>query len=123
MTTTMSWQRNHQCHPPLHDPGGHPQLYDPEGDPGDEPGDPLLRRDPTPTTVKPQRRRLRFLRACRHDTPGEARSWRRHLSARGRYMLLLKMMRRMKKTTRVKKRKRKMKKDLPRGGMTTLAPM
>ena len=86
---TMSWQRNHLCHPQLHDPGDHPQLYDPEGDPGDEPGDPLLRRDPTPTTVKPQRRRLRFLRACRHDTPGEARSWRRHLSARGRYMLLL----------------------------------
>ena len=86
---TMSWQRNHLCHPQLHDPGDHPQLYDPEGDPGDEPGDPLLRRDPTPTTVKPQRRRLRFLRACRHDTPGEARSWRHHLSARGRYMLLL----------------------------------
>src|SRR5271169_4582002 len=34
--------------------------------------------------------------------------------------MMRRMMRRMKKTTRVK-RKRKMKKDLPRGGMTTLA--
>src|SRR3954465_6397707 len=43
--------------------------------------DPLLRRDPTPAAAKPRSRHLSFLRACLHDTPGGALSWRHHLSA------------------------------------------
>jgi hypothetical protein len=42
LTTATSYQHHHQCPPPL---------YDPEDEPGDEPGDPLLRRDPTPAAV------------------------------------------------------------------------
>lgn len=71
MTTATSWQHNRQCHPPL---------YDSEGNPGDEPGDPLLHRDPTPAAVELWSRHLSFLRACLHDTPGGALSWHHHLS-------------------------------------------
>jgi len=80
MTTRTSWQHNRHCQPLLHDPGGHPPLYDHEGDPGDEPGDPLLHRDPTPAAVELWSRHLSFLRACLHDTPGGALNWRHHLS-------------------------------------------
>ena len=44
-------------------------------------GTPLLRRDPTPAAAKPRSHHLGFLRACLHDTPGGALSWRHHLSA------------------------------------------
>src|SRR5271156_4495623 len=57
MTTATSWQHNHECH-----------------DPGDEPGTPLLYRDPTPAAVKPRSRHLSFLHACLHGTPGGALS-------------------------------------------------
>ena len=80
MTTATSWQHNRQCYTPLHDPGAHLPLYDPEGDPGDEPGDPRLHRDPTPAVIELWSRQLSFLRACLHDTPGGALSWRHHLS-------------------------------------------
>jgi hypothetical protein len=79
MTTATSGQHDHRRHHPLHDPGD---------DPGDGPGDPLLRGDPAPAAVKPQSRRLRFLRVYQHDTRGGARSWRHHRSARGRYTML-----------------------------------
>jgi hypothetical protein len=100
MTTVTSWQHHHQRHRPLPDAG-----------------DALLSRDPTPATVKPRSRRLSFLRACRRDTPGVARSWRHHLSARARHAMSRHSLGgRMKKEsrgkmkkknkTRVKKRKR-----------------
>jgi hypothetical protein len=108
LTTETSCQRHHQCHPPLYDPGD---------DPGDEPRDPLLRRDPTPAAVQPRSRRLRFRRVYRRDIHGVARSWRHHRS--GHAVLRYFLMKKKTNNTRVKKRKRTtMGKSLPRGGMT-----
>ena len=56
--------------------------------PAPRPREPLLHRDPTPAAVKPQSRRLHFLRVYQHDTHGGARSWRHHRSARSRYTML-----------------------------------
>jgi len=103
-------------------------LHDLGDDPGDEPGHPLPRTDPTLPAVNPQSRRLRFRRVSRHDTRGGARSWRHHQSARGRYAVkerkrkkvMLRMKERERKMPRMKERKRK---SLLRGGMTALAPV
>jgi hypothetical protein len=96
-TTATSRQHHHQRHRPLHDPG-----------------DALRSRDLTPAAVYPRSPSLlHFRRACRRDTHGVARSWRHH--RRGHAMSRHSLMKKKNKT-RVKKRK--MKKGLPRGGIT-----